>query len=224
MTKNDKVLIFSKTEGFRHDCIPTATRALEVMSKSINVDIDKTEDASDFTLENLEKYGAVIFLNTTGDVLNSEQEAAFETYINGGGGYVGIHAAADTEHDWDFYGRLVGAYFVDHPNDPNIRQATVNVLDKNHKSTQHLPDTWYRNDEWYNYRNIQEDNITLMTLDESSYEGGSNGEFHPIAWYKEFEGGRMFYTGGGHTSASYADSFFNKHIKGGIEYVLQRDE
>ena len=141
----------------------------------------------------------MVFLNTTGDVLNATQQTAFESYIRGGGGYVGVHAAADTEYDWPFYGNLVGAYFASHP---AIQQANVRVENRAHAATAHLPQTWTRTDEWYNYRtNARSTARVLATLDESSYSGGGMGADHPHAWCKTFEGGRSFYTGGGHTQA-----------------------
>ena len=156
-------------------------------------------------------------------MLNKEQEDAFKSYINGGGNFMGIHAATDTEYDWPWYGKLVGAYFESHPNDPNVRNATMEVVDRQHPSTSHLGETWERNDEWYNYKNINPDLKVLIKLDESSYEGGTNGDFHPIAWYHEFDGGRVFYTGGGHTEESFDEPDFQKHLLGGIYYCLGRD-
>ena len=156
------------------------------------------------------------------DVLGADQEQAFKNYINNGGNYMGIHAASDTEYDWPWYGKLVGAYFTSHPNDPNVREAKMNVVNRQHLSTSHLNDTWERNDEWYNYKNINPDMNVLIYLDETSYEGGTNGDNHPIAWYYEFDGGRVFYTGGGHTKESYDEPDFQKHLIGGINYCLGR--
>ncbi len=135
---------------------------------------------------------------------------------------MGIHAASDTEYDWPWYGKLVGAYFDGHPNDPNVREAKMKVVNRQHLSTTHLDDTWVRNDEWYNYKNINPKLQVLICLDETSYEGGTNGDNHPIAWYQEFDGGRVFYTGGGHTTESYDEPDFQKHLLGGINYCLGR--
>ncbi|HEY3003878.1 MAG TPA: ThuA domain-containing protein, partial [Kribbellaceae bacterium] len=159
---------------------------------------------------------AVVFLSTTGDVLDASQQAAFESYIRSGGGFVGVHAAADTEYDWPFYGDLVGAYFASHP---LIQAATVQVEDRTHPATSHLDATWRRTDEWYNYKtNVRSTARVLATLDESSYSGGTMGD-HPTAWCKDFEGGRSFYTGGGHTRQSYAEPAFRAHLLGGIRYA-----
>ena len=105
------VLVFSKTAGFRHDSIDEGIAAVCELAGAEGIAVDATEDAANFTAEPLGEYDAVVFLSTTGDVLNAEQQAAFEAYIQGGGGFAGIHAASDTEYDWPWYGDLVGAYF-----------------------------------------------------------------------------------------------------------------
>ncbi|MEQ9309216.1 MAG: ThuA domain-containing protein [Balneolaceae bacterium] len=216
--QTSKVLVFSKTEGFRHSSIPNGIAAIQQLSLDNNFEVDATENASLFTLENLLQYDAVIFLSTTGDVLNSDQQAAFEEYISRGKGYVGIHAASDTEYNWEWYGGLVGAYFESHP--PGTPTATIEVADKVHPSTAFLPDYWERTDEWYNFQeNPRGDVHVLMTLDESTYAGGNMGYDHPIAWLHDYGGGRAWYTGGGHTEASFSEPNFLKHILGGILYA-----
>ena len=214
-----KVLVYSETQGFRHDSIETGVARIEQLGSANNFAVDATEDSTAFRANNLRKYDAVIFLSTTGNVLNANQQAAFENYIQDGGGYVGVHAAADTEYDWPFYGNLVGAYFKSHP---AIQEATVKVADKNHPSTKHLPDRWTRTDEWYDYRtNPRGDVHVLATLDETTYDGENMGtqSDHPIAWCQNFGGGRSFYTGGGHTKESYGEPAFQKHLLGGIRWA-----
>jgi type 1 glutamine amidotransferase len=213
----DRILVFSKTAAFRHASIPDGIAALTELGEQHGFTVDTTEDARDFTPGRLSHYDAVVFLSTTGDVLNATQQAAFERYIENGGGYVGIHAAADTEYDWSFYGGLVGAYFNGHP---HIQQATVDVEDRAHASTAHLGPTWQRTDEWYNYRTNPRGTVhVLASLDESSYTGGTMNGDHPIAWCHPYKGGRAFYTGGGHTSESYADPAFVRHMLGGIRWA-----
>ncbi|MDQ1049889.1 ThuA domain-containing protein [Streptomyces sp. V4I2] len=213
-----RVLVFSKTAGFRHDSIPDGVAAVQQLGESAGFKVDATEDAGAFTGRNLRRYDAVVFLSTTGDVLGPTQQAAFEGYIRHGGGYVGVHAAADTEYDWEFYGGLAGAYFESHP---AIQPATVNVEDRAHPATSDLPKTWERTDEWYNYRsNPRERAHVLASLDESSYTGGTMHGDHPIAWCQTYQGGRAFYTGGGHTKESYADPAFRRHLAGGILYAI----
>lgn len=211
-----KLLVFSKTDGYRHASIPVGVRALREISEENGFLMDHTENANLFNPSNLKQYDTVVFLNTTEDVLNEAEQNAFQAYIRNGGGYVGIHAASDTEFDWPWYGRLVGAYFDGHP---KIQRAIIRVKDKTHPSTKHLPDAWNCTDEWYNFRDIQPDINVLAELDESSYQGGENGSYHPISWYHEFEGGRAFYTGRGHTDESYSEPMFRQHILGGIRYA-----
>ena len=218
----DLVLVFTKTEGYRHESIATGVKTLRELGRKNNFIVLRTESEEDFTAENLANYQAVVFLSTTGDILNEEEQTAFENYIKSGGSYLGIHAAADTEYEWDWYGKLVGGYFESHPNNPNVREAKIEVLDKTHSATAHLNDTWLRNDEWYNYKNLNSKVTVAMNLDEKSYEGGTNGANHPIAWYHTYDGGRAYYTGGGHTNESYSDSDFKKHLLGAIFWCLKR--
>ncbi|MET8084720.1 ThuA domain-containing protein [Micromonospora sp. NPDC005237] len=216
------VLVFSKTAGFRHDAIPVGIQTIRDLGAANNFTVTATEDAAAFTTANLAQYEAVVFLNTTGDVLNATQQTAFESYIGSGRGYVGVHAAADTEYDWPFYGNLVGAWFASHP---AIQQANVKVEDRGNAATGHLPQTWTRTDEWYNYRtNARSTAHVLATLDESSYSGGGMGADHPHSWCKSYSGGRSFYTGGGHTQASYAEPAFRAHLLGGIRYAAGRSK
>ena len=219
-TPDFEVLVFSKTAGFRHDSIPNGIAAIQTLGQQNNFQVDATEDATQFNDANLANYEAVIFLSTTGDVLNAEQQAAFERYIANGGGYAGIHSAADTEYDWAWYGEMLGgAYFRSHPAN---QTATVNVEDTTHPSTSHLSATWSRFDEWYNYRtNPRGDVHVLATLDESSYQPGDGamGADHPIAWCTNYGGGRSFYTGMGHTQESYSESNFTQHLLGGIRWA-----
>lgn len=212
-----RVLVFSKTAGFRHDAIPEGIAALKELGKGSNITVDATEEAGQFTTSNLARYDAVVFMSTTGDVLNADQQKAFENYIATGGGYMGVHAAADTEYDWSFYGGLVGAYFAGHP---AIQPVTVRVEDHKHPATAHLGDTWQRTDELYNYRTNPRDKVkVLATLDETTYTGGTMKGDHPITWCQAYEGGRSFYTGLGHTKESYADADFRQLLLGGMRYA-----
>ncbi|MFC5410661.1 ThuA domain-containing protein [Larkinella bovis] len=213
----DAILVFSKTKGFRHKSIEVGKASLWKLGQENGFSVDTTENADLFTPNNLKKYKAVVFLSTTGDILNAEQQAAFEQYIKKGGGFVGIHAAADTEYEWPWYNQLVGAYFLSHPKQQN---AEIEIVDKKHLSTKMLPDRWKRYDEWYNYKSIVDGIKVLGKLDEKTYEGGKNGDNHPFIWYREFDGGRSFYTGGGHTDESYSDPQFMAHVLGGIKYAM----
>lgn len=214
---NPRILVFSKTDGFYHESIPKGVATIQKLGAENNIIVDTTTNADWFTDDSLKNYSAVVFLSTTGDVLDHYQEAAFERYIQAGGGFVGIHAAADTEYEWGWYGRLVGAYFKSHPEQQN---ATLNIVDDSHVSTKHLPKEWKRKDEWYDFKNISEDIQVIMTIDEDSYKGGRNPDKHPMAWYHEYDGGRAFYTALGHTDESYDDPLFLQHVLGGVEYAI----
>jgi len=216
--EKDRILIFSETKGFRHSSIEVGKEVLTKLCEEKGFNADTTENSSVMTPENLKQYAAVVFLSTTGDIFNEEEQAAFEGYIKNGGGLVGIHSATDTEYDWPWYGKLIGGYFESHPKQ---QEATIQILDRNHPSTKHLPAEWVKFDEWYNYKNLNPEVTVLANLDESSYEGGKNGANHPIAWYQEYDGGKMFYTGLGHTEASFSNPDFLQHVWGGIEYVME---
>jgi type 1 glutamine amidotransferase len=214
----ERLLVFSKTEGWRHQSIEAGQQAIETLGEDNSVGVTVTEDASMFNPDTLQQYSAVIFLNTTGTVFNNAQRSAFESYIQNGGGYVGIHSAADTEYDWPWYGNLMGAYFDSHP--PGTPNADVLLVDSDHSSTSMLPDVWNRDDEWYNYQGFSDQINVLLSLDTDSYEGSNHDGNHPIAWYHEFDGGRAFYTGMGHTDASFTNDLFLAHLWGGISYAM----
>lgn len=213
------VLVFTKTEGFRHKSIEKGVQALRELGRGNGFIALQSESGEDFTPDNLKNFALVVFLNTTGDVLNDVQQGAFEAYIRQGGNYLGIHAASDTEFDWPWYGRLVGGYFEDHP---EVQRANIQVVDGGHPATAHLPKVWTRTDEWYNLRDLNAGVTVLMNLDESSYKGGTLGEKHPVAWYHEFEGGRALYTAGGHTEGSFGEPEFRQHLLGALKWCLGR--
>jgi cytochrome c len=219
-----KVLVFSKTAGFYHESIVDGIAAIQKLGAENGFVVDTTTNAEMFNEENLSQYSAVIWLSTTGDVLNHYQEADFERYIQAGGGYVGIHAATDTEYHWGWYNRLAGAYFLDHPgiNDPhpNVQDGAIHVTDRNHSTTRFLPEIWNRRDEWYSFKKLSPDVKVLMDIDEDSYQGGVKMGHHPVAWYHEFDGGRAFYTAGGHTKESYQEELFLQHLNEGIKYAI----
>ena len=215
--KKKRILVFSKTAGFHHSSIKVGIAAIQKLGLENKFEVDTTVDAGKFSSKNLKQYAAIVFLNTTGDVLNPGQQAAFEQYIKSGGGYVGIHAATDTEYEWPWYGKLVGAYFINHP---KIQMATLNVVNRNTVATKHLPEVWKRKDEWYNFKDISKDIKVLITIDETSYEGGKNAPNHPMAWYHDYDGGRSFYTELGHVDESYSDPLYLQHLLGGIQYAM----
>ncbi|RZA01438.1 MAG: PKD domain-containing protein [Sphingobacteriaceae bacterium] len=212
-----KVLVYTKTQAFHHNSIAAGEVAIKKLGAANGFAVDVTADSSKITESNLKNYAAVVFLSTTGNILTPYQQVDLERYIQAGGGFVGVHAAADAGYDWKWYGRLVGAYFDNHP---RPQQATINVVDKTHPSTTMLPEKWTRQDEWYNYKGINPNIKVLLNLDEKSYTGGRNGEKHPIAWYHDYDGGRAFYTGLGHADAAFSEDLFLQHLLGGIKYAI----
>lgn len=215
-----EVLAFTKTTGFRHDSIPAGLELLSQLGTQHDFTVTNTEDGADFTDENLAKYAVVVFMNASGDLLDETQQGAFERYIQGGGGYVGVHCASCGEDDWAWYGDLVGARFSGHP---AIQEVTIKVENHTHPSTMELPDVWVRDEEPYNFEMNPRANVTVLaTFDESTYQGGTMGADHPIAWFHEFQGGRSWYTGLGHISQGYMEDNFVKLIRGGVLWAARR--
>lgn len=212
------ILVFTKTDGWRHDSIEVGVEAVVELGRKNSFNVTWTENSEYFTDENLAAYDAVVFLNTTLTVFSYRERTVFKTYIQNGGGFVGVHSATDTEYDWPWYGELVGAYFDNHP--PGVHEAIIEVVDHNHPSTQHLDEQWVKVDEWYNFGYLNENVNVLLKLDTDSFEGSDHPGNHPIAWYHEFDGGRAFYTGLGHTKESFTEPLFLDHLLGGIQYAM----
>lgn len=219
--KPPKVLVFFKTTFFYHESIPDGIAAIQGLGKQMHFDVDTTADASKFTDNNLKQYAAVIFLSTSdtsGTLLNDAQQDALKHFIESGKGYVGIHAAADAEYQWPWYNHLVGAYFKSHPKQ---QEAEIHVADSNFIATRMLPSSWKKFDEWYNFKETHWDEVhVLLTVDEKTYSGGENGDYHPICWYHNYDGGRSFYFALGHTNESYSDPLFLQVLAGGIKYAI----
>jgi len=211
------VLVFSKTTGFRHGSIGDGITALNELAADRGWAIDDTEDASRISTAGLADVDVLVFLSTTGDPLDDTQQAALEAWVRGGGGWVGIHAAADCEYGWPWYQELVGAWFARHP---AIQDATLEVEDRAHPTTAHLDATWMRNDEWYDFqRNPRPFVDVLITIDESTYSGASMGADHPMTWLHEVDAGRSFYTAFGHTSATYSEPEFRTMLAEAVEWA-----
>ena len=220
ITQSPKILVFSATKGFRHASIANGKMALLKMGAEKNWKVDTTEDATVFTETNLKQYRVVVFLNTTGNILNDEQQIAFQKYIEAGGGFVGIHSATDTEYDWPWYNNLVGAYFESHPK-PQV--ALYNVVNKNHPAVNFMPDTLRRLEEIYNFKSFKKELVNvLITIDEKTYTGGKMPDYHPIAWYHNYDGGRAFYTEWGHHPETFTDPLFLQHLAGAIQWALTK--
>ncbi|QNP69474.1 ThuA domain-containing protein [Streptomyces roseirectus] len=213
-----RLLVYSRTTGYRHDSIPYAAAALrEIMGEWT---VDHTEDPA--ALESpLERYAAIVFLSTSGEVLTPKGRELLAAHMESGGAFVGVHAASTTEYDWPYYGELVGARFDRHP---EFQPGKAVVEDADHPATRHLPGVWDFTDEWYDFRTNPRGSVrVLLTADESSYEGGGMGEDHPLAWTRTQGEGRVFYTALGHADEAYDDPAFQQHLRGGIMWAAQGD-
>jgi type 1 glutamine amidotransferase len=212
-----RVLVLTKTAGFRHASIPAGAAAITELGQRNGFAVDSTGDAGRISDAGLAPYRAVVFLSTTGDFLDPNQQAALQRFVERGGGWVGIHAAADAERGWPWYGQLVGTLFKHHP---AVQPATIHVTDRRHPATAQLPATWRRTDEWYDFQTDPSGHVhVLARLDESTYRGGTMGASHPIAWCHTVGGGRAFYTALGHTTESYSEPLFLDHLLGGIRWA-----
>lgn len=217
----DAVFVFTRTAGYRHGNIAAGVACLRKLGRAHGFRVEHGEDPAAFEPRFLAGFGAVVFLNTSGEVLAGPRQEALQDFIRSGRGFAGVHAACDTGYDWPWYGRLVGAYFASHP---VVQPGLVRVTDSGHASTRGLPAEWKRWDEWYDFRENPRGRVrVLATLDESTYAGGKMGADHPIVWCHAFEGGRSWYTGLGHTRRGFADPRYQAHLLGGILYALGRE-
>ncbi|RYP40870.1 hypothetical protein DL767_001351 [Monosporascus sp. MG133] len=210
-----KVFVFSKTAGYRHESIPAGIKAIRELGESTGAfSVDASEDASLITADNLSQYTAVVFLQTSGNILTEDQLSGLRSYMRGGGGFVGVHGAATGMADDPWYGELIGAVFTDHWK-PQPGMVTVERPD--HVIVSGLPEKWHWFDEWYNFSASPRGKVTvLLSIEETGYEGGKMGSDHPLAWCREFDGGRTFYTSLGHFDEAYDDGKFRSHLLNGI--------
>ncbi|MBK7425848.1 MAG: ThuA domain-containing protein [Saprospiraceae bacterium] len=213
------ILVFSKTAGFRHASIPEGVKMFKEMAADSSMTIVHSEDAAIFNHHSLSDFDIVVFLSTTGTILNADQKNTFQQYIEAGGKFLGIHSATDTEYDWPWFGEMIGARFNGHP---HIQEARLETTNNQHPAIMGMPAEWNHTDEYYNFRDLQADNTTLVLVDESTYEGGTNGDFHPISWCKPVKEGKMFYTALGHTDECFSDTLFRQHIKTAIAWLLSK--
>lgn len=224
--KQFNALLFTKTDGWHHESVLKGVSAIKKLANSHHFDVSWQEDATQFNTENLAKYDVVIFLLTTGNVLNAQQQKAFKAFIEQGKGFVGIHSAADTEHDWPWYQGLVGRTFVIHP---AIQTAKVHVIDKYFPGVEQMSSSFLWTDEYYQYSKPHSDKLNyILSVDEATYSPEADwgyaktkgmGDFHPMAWYQNYDGGRSFYSGLGHLPENYDQALFLSHIYGGIYWA-----
>jgi uncharacterized protein len=216
-TRMPRLLVYSRTTGYRHDSIPAGVQALRLLGDQAGWTVDATEDPAAFTPGGLARYAAVAFLSTSGDVLSGAGRVALRGYMAAGGAWLGIHGAATTEYDWPYFGGLAGARFSRHPPE---QPATVTVEDRVHPATSHLPAAWTWHDEWYDFRASPRPQVhVLLTVDETSYDGGTMGADHPIAWCHEYGGGRCFYTALGHAARTFSEPSFLRHLGGALQWL-----
>ncbi|GHH80922.1 ThuA domain-containing protein [Streptomyces capitiformicae] len=209
-----RILVYSRTTAYRHDSIPAAVAAV----RALDFDVDATEDPAAFEVP-LDPYAAVVFLSTSGEVLTDAGRARLRAYVEAGGGFAGVHAAACTEYDWPYYGELLGARFARHP---EYQPGKAIVEDRDHLAVHHLPPVWEFTDEWYDFRASPRGSVRVLArADESSYEGGEMGDDHPLVWCKEQGAGRVFYTALGHAAEAYEDPDFLAHLRGGISWTAR---
>jgi uncharacterized protein len=212
-----RLLVYSRTTGYRHDSIPAGVDALRLLGEQAGYAVDATEDPAAFTLAGLSQYAVIVFLSTSGDVLDDAGKDALAGYMAAGGAWFGIHGASTTEYGWPFFGGLAGAWFDKHP---EIQTATVTVEDPDHPATAQLPTAWAWSDEWYDFRSNPRPHVrVLLTVDEATYEGGAMGADHPIAWCQDYGGGRSFYTALGHAPETYSDPVFLSHLAGALDWL-----
>jgi uncharacterized protein len=204
-----RLLVYTKTTGYRHDSIPAGVEAVG----QLGFDVDHTEGE----LAALDRYAAIVFLSTSGNVLDEAAREALAGYLASGGAWLGIHGASTTEYDWLWFGGLAGAWFDQHP---EVQAGTMTVEDREHPATRHLGATWAWRDEWYAFRSNPRPSVhVLLSVDESTYQGGTMGADHPIAWCHEYGGGRSFYTALGHLTESFAEPAFRQHLRGALEWL-----
>lgn len=212
-----RILVYSRTTGYRHASIPAGIEAFEQLGQEHDFAVEASEGLHSFRPGRLERYSAIVFLSTSGTVLDEPGRAALTHYLKQGGGWLGVHGASTTEYAWPWFEGLVGAWFDEHP---EIQPAVVGVEDRGHPATEHLAAQWEHTDEWYAFRrNPREDVRVLLSVDEATYQGGTMGADHPLAWCHEYGGGRSFYTALGHADEAYQDPRFLGHLLGALRWL-----
>jgi PKD repeat protein/glucose/arabinose dehydrogenase len=208
------VLVFTKGATGN---VAEGVAGLRALATASEVTFDVTDDASKFNDSNLAKYRAVVFLNNAGELLDDDQQASFERYFRGGGGFLGIHSAIEAEPSWSFLTDVLGTRATGRT---DALSATTKVADRVHLASKGLPEYWTRTDRWYNFTgNVRGFSHVLATVDENTYTGGTNGFDHPIAWCKDYQGGRSFYTGAGGTGDSFADANVRRQLAGALDWA-----
>lgn len=227
------ILVFSKTNGFRDDAAVEASNiALAAIAQRNGWSIFETENGAVFNPQQLARFKAVVWNNTSGDVLTADQREAFKMYLEGGGGFVGIHGAGgDPHYAWSWYvNTLIGAQFIGHTLRPQFQQATVIIEDQKHPAMQGLGSRWVRTDEWYSFSHTpRAPGIrVLASLDERSYSPRMSlviltkdlrmGD-HPIIWLHCIGNGRALYSAMGHAASTYSEPKHIQMLEGAIGWA-----
>lgn len=216
-----RVLVFTRTTDYRHDSIEHAVGVVGGLLRADGHAVEHTEDPAAFRPDRLADVALVVWLSTSGDVLDDVGRDAFASWLADGGAWAGIHSATTSEPSWPEFERIAGARFVDHP---DVQPATVRIAAPTHPSTGGLPPAWRHTDEWYNFRSRPgADRTILLTVDEADYAGGTMGDPHPIAWAGAYGDGRTWYTALGHEARAYDDPVLRAHLLGGLRSLLEED-
>ena len=225
-SKQFKALLVTTTKGWHHESLHAGVLAIQQLGIKNHFDVVLQESPTYFTDKNLEQFKVIIFLNTTGDILDSAAQKVMERFIQSGKGFVGIHSASDTEYDWDWYNRLVGRMFHIHP---AIQTAKLNVVDSTFPGIMGFAQAGLWTDEWYEFGPEKVNDLKyILSIDENSYDpkaqwgekkGLGMGKLHPVAWYHNFDGGRSFYTALGHVPAVFSNPIFLNHLYAGIYWA-----
>lgn len=227
MAQAKHLLIYTHNgKGYVHENIPASVKALGEICKAQGWTFEASEDPALFTAQNLKKYDCLVFSNTNNETFDTEaQKMAFQQYIRGGGGFVGIHSACGSERAWPWFWANLGSKFVRHP---KLQPFPIKVIDKNNPATAHLPETWAWEDEFYYMNQLNPDIHVLLagvTTDleddkKAEYPGETFGQLFPLSWVHQFDGGRQFYTALGHKSEYYSDPNFRQHLLGGMKWAM----
>ncbi|WP_026464233.1 ThuA domain-containing protein [Adhaeribacter aquaticus] len=222
--KQFKVLLVTTTKGWHHESLHSGVLAVQQLGVRNFFDVVLLEDPNGFTDKFLQQFQAVIFLNTSGDILDNNQQKVMEKFIQSGKGFVGIHSASDTEYDWDWYTKLVGRMFHIHP---AVQTAKMKVLDPKFPGLQDFTNDKLWTEEVYEFGPEKISGLNyILGVDESTYnpkadwgprgKGEGMGKLHPLAWYHNYDGGRAFYTALGHLPTNFHDPAFLNHLYAGI--------
>ncbi len=221
--KQFKALLVTTTKGWHHESLHAGVLALQDLGRKNFFDVVLLENPNGFTEKYVSQFQVIIFLNTTGDIFNAEEQKVMEKFIQSGKGFVGIHSASDTEYDWEWYTKLVGRMFNIHP---TVQTAQVNIVDNSFPGLQGFAGNKLWTEEWYDFTPEKTPGLNyIMAVDENTYDAkvswGSKksdgmGKLHPIAWYHNYDGGRSFYTALGHLPTNFDEPAFRNHLYAGI--------